>query len=60
MRIGDIYISYPDVRMHDVSIHYPTSAIWLYPAAENFAWDAIHPLLQIDESSATYSIPIQQ
>ena len=53
-RIGDIYISYPDVRIDDISLHYPASAIWLYPAAENFALDAISPSLQIDESNATY------
>ena len=39
--IGDIYISYPDARMDDISMHYPASALWLYLAAENFAWDAI-------------------
>ena len=54
-KIGDIFISYPDVRMDDISMH-PAYAIWLYPAAENFAC----PSLQIDESNATYSTPIQQ
>ena len=32
--IAQILVKYPIVRILDMFVHYPTSAIWLYPAAE--------------------------